>query len=242
MSSRMSLDHHCPVEQHHRFTGPGLEHLPSETRLGFYHLLVLNLRNSFRSPPLNLTPSPPEPHEHPREAGTPSPALQLRLLGSQNQGKHNPSLFSSFHTRINTARSSDSKLLVRFGSVFSSSCPFGQRPTLVTSATAPQLPSAGGKTPTASSLTSARVILHEELVQGHPSPAHADHDRAPQDTDQPQLLGIAELRGQGRGQGKGSSRGGNAAPSLTRLHQRLSSTCLVVLRLLQAGSYGRRAR
>lgn len=143
MSSRMSLDHHCPVEQHHRFTGPGLEHLPSETRLGFYHLLVLNLWNSFRSPPLNLTPSPPGPHEHPREAGTPSPALQLRLLGSQNQGKHNPSVFSSFHTRINTARSSDSKLLVRFGSVFSSSCPFGQRPTLVTSATAPPAPLSG---------------------------------------------------------------------------------------------------
>lgn len=93
LSSRMSLDHQCSVEQHHRFTDPGLEHLPNVFRLGFYHLLVLNLWNSFRSPLLNLTPSPPGPHKHPREARTLSTALQLHFWGLKP--KENATLPSS---------------------------------------------------------------------------------------------------------------------------------------------------
>ena len=46
-------------------------------------------------------------------------------------------------------------------------------------------------------LTSAGVVFHEELIQGHPPSANTDHHGAAQDADQPQLLGVPELQGQG---------------------------------------------
>lgn len=46
-------------------------------------------------------------------------------------------------------------------------------------------------------LTSAGVVFHEELIQGHPPSTDADHHGAAQDADQPQLLGVPELQGQG---------------------------------------------
>lgn len=67
------------------------------------------------------------------------------------------------------------------------------------------------------SLTSARIVLHQELIQGHPSSSNADHDRAPQDADQPQLLGIAELRSQKPELRQGHE--GSTAPPRRGLHQ-----------------------
>ena len=42
-------------------------------------------------------------------------------------------------------------------------------------------------------VTSARIVLEEELFEGAPAAADADHDRRPEDPDQAKLLGIAEL-------------------------------------------------
>lgn len=43
--------------------------------------------------------------------------------------------------------------------------------------------------------TSARVILHKKLIQGHPATANPHHHCAAQDAHQSQLLGVAELGG-----------------------------------------------
>lgn len=104
-------------------------------------------------------------------------------------------------------------------------------------------------------LTSARIVLHQELIQGHPSSTNADHDRAPQDADQPQLLGIAELRSQETELRQGHE-SGSTTPSHCGLHQGnawttpatklleilWSQMLLLVYRILlwfpQIGSYG----
>lgn len=43
-------------------------------------------------------------------------------------------------------------------------------------------------------LTSAGVILDQKLIQSSPASSHPDHQRATQDTDHPQLLGISKLQ------------------------------------------------
>lgn len=43
-------------------------------------------------------------------------------------------------------------------------------------------------------LTSARIVLDQELVQSHPAAADSHHHGAAQNPDQTQLLGVAELR------------------------------------------------
>lgn len=45
-------------------------------------------------------------------------------------------------------------------------------------------------------LTSARIVLHQELVQCTPATADAHHHSTPQDTHQTQLLRVPELEGQ----------------------------------------------
>lgn len=42
-------------------------------------------------------------------------------------------------------------------------------------------------------VTSARVIFHQELIQGHPTPTDPHHHRTAQDPHQPELLGISKL-------------------------------------------------
>ncbi len=42
-------------------------------------------------------------------------------------------------------------------------------------------------------ITSARVIFHQELIQGHPTTTHPHHHRTAQDPHQPQLLRISKL-------------------------------------------------
>lgn len=41
--------------------------------------------------------------------------------------------------------------------------------------------------------TSARIVLDEELVQGHPAAADTHHDGAAQDANQAQFLRISKL-------------------------------------------------
>ena len=43
-------------------------------------------------------------------------------------------------------------------------------------------------------LTSARIVLDQELVQSTPASAHTDHHGGPQDSHKPQLLGISKLK------------------------------------------------
>lgn len=42
--------------------------------------------------------------------------------------------------------------------------------------------------------TSTRVILDQELFERHPSTSDPDHNGGSQDTDEPELLGVTELR------------------------------------------------
>ena len=42
--------------------------------------------------------------------------------------------------------------------------------------------------------TSAGVVLHQELIQGHPATTHAHHHRAAQDSDQAQFLRVSKLQ------------------------------------------------
>ena len=46
-------------------------------------------------------------------------------------------------------------------------------------------------------LTSAWIMLEQELFQRLPSSAHPHHDRAAEDTNQAKLLGVTELREEG---------------------------------------------
>ena len=43
-------------------------------------------------------------------------------------------------------------------------------------------------------LTSAGIVLHEELIQSAPTSAHTNHHGGPQDPHQTQLLGISKLK------------------------------------------------
>ena len=43
-------------------------------------------------------------------------------------------------------------------------------------------------------LTSAWIILDQEFVQGAPTATNTDHDSGTQDTNQPEFLGISELK------------------------------------------------
>lgn len=49
-------------------------------------------------------------------------------------------------------------------------------------------------------VTSAGIVLDQELVQGHPAPSDPHHDRTAQDTHQPQLLRVTKLTQQRRGE------------------------------------------
>lgn len=42
-------------------------------------------------------------------------------------------------------------------------------------------------------LTPARVVLHQELVERHPSTSNANHHGAAQDSDEPELLRVSKL-------------------------------------------------